>query len=156
MDELVKALRETDFGDVCVLCESELCRGKDCVILQAADAIEELQTYADLYEDLTEESQRVARKVIDSYPKWIPVTELLPEESEGLDWGEEPTLRFTSVWCCDVNTGTIGVRNRLKGKKTGIDGLDQYMKDTKWHWSHSWWEPTHWMPIVPLPEKPKE
>lgn len=42
-DELVKALRETDFGDVCVLCESELCRGKDCVIIQAADAIEELQ-----------------------------------------------------------------------------------------------------------------
>ena len=102
---------------------------------KAADAIEELEKAA---------------------PRWIPVKELLPEESEGLRWGEELTLRFTSVWCCDVNTGSIEVRNRLQGKKTGIECLDEYTKDTKWHWSHSWWEPTHWMPIVPLPEKPKE
>ena len=118
------------------------------VINEAADAIEELEKFyqimADAYEtEVTKE-------------RWIPVTELLPEESEGLRWCEELTLRFTSVWCCDVNTGTIEVRNRLQGKKTRIDGLDQYMKDTDWHWSHSWWEPTHWMPIVPLPEKPKE
>lgn len=44
MDELVKALRETDFGDTCVLCEHEdMCKGNDCIIIQAADAIEKLQ-----------------------------------------------------------------------------------------------------------------
>lgn len=44
MDELVKALRETDFGDTCVLCEHEdMCKGNDCIIIQAADAVEELR-----------------------------------------------------------------------------------------------------------------
>lgn len=89
-------------------------------------------------------------------PRWIPVTERLPEESKGMDWHEEMMIRFTSVWCCDVKTGTIEVRNRFQGKMTGNEYLDQYTKDTDWHWSKSWWEPTHWMPIVPLPEPPKE
>lgn len=54
--ELVKQLRETDFSDGCP-CEAEpMCESKDCVIIQAADAIEEL-----------------------SKPKWIPVTERLPD-----------------------------------------------------------------------------
>lgn len=51
---------------------------------------------------------------------WISVEERLPEESEGLNWHEDRTIRFTSVWCCDVNTGTIGVRNRLQCKKPGL------------------------------------
>ena len=107
--------------------------------------IKNLQEYANKYWD-----------TLAKIPRWIPVTERLPEESEGLRWREELTLRFTSVWCCDVNTGTIEVRNRLQGKKTGIEFLDRHTKDTNWHWSQSWWEPTHWMPIVPLPEPPKE
>ena len=42
--KLVKALRETDFGDTCVYCEySDMCKADDCIILQAAAAIEELQ-----------------------------------------------------------------------------------------------------------------
>lgn len=89
-------------------------------------------------------------------PKWISVEERLPEESEDLNWHEDKTIRLTSVWCCDVKTGTIEVRNRLQGKITGIEYLDQYTPDTDWHWSKSWWEPTHWMPIVPLPESQKE
>lgn len=68
--------------------------------------IKNLQEYASKYWDL-----------LKNAPRWIPVTELLPEESKGLNWGEEPTLRFTSAWCCDVNTGTIEVRNRLQGEK---------------------------------------
>ena len=40
--ELIKRLRETDFSGGCP-CEAEpMCKGKDCVIIQAADAIEEL------------------------------------------------------------------------------------------------------------------
>lgn len=128
-EELVKRLRDAaHWADKGLVIDPS-------VHYEAADAIEGLEKAA---------------------PRWIPVKELLPEESEGLRWCEELTLRFTSVWCCDVNTGSIEVRNRLQGKKTGIECLDEYTKDTKWHWSHSWWEPTHWMPIVPLPEPPKE
>ena len=68
---------------------------------QAADAIEELQTYADLYKDMTEESQRVARKVIDSYPKWIPVTERLPENHDDylvyIIGGEYDQISWTQI-----------------------------------------------------------
>lgn len=43
-DDLIKAIRETDFGDKCVMCEhSDMCMDKDCIILQAADIIEEQQ-----------------------------------------------------------------------------------------------------------------
>lgn len=89
-------------------------------------------------------------------PRWVSVAERLPEECEGLDWHEDLMIRFTSVWCCDAKTGTLEVRNRLQGKMTGNEFLDQYTKDTDYHWSKSWWEPTHWMPIVPLPQPPKE
>lgn len=43
---------------------------------EAADAIEELSKENEsLGEDLTEKGEKVAREVIDKYPKWIPVTE---------------------------------------------------------------------------------
>ena len=41
-DELVKALRVTDFADGCPCMSSCYCEGNDCIILQAADAIEQL------------------------------------------------------------------------------------------------------------------
>lgn len=47
-EKLVEALRDTDFGDACDYCEhSDMCKDDDCIILQAADAIEKLVT---LYE----------------------------------------------------------------------------------------------------------
>lgn len=42
--DVVKTLRDTDFHQDCDYCEhSDLCKDKDCVILQAADTIERLQ-----------------------------------------------------------------------------------------------------------------
>jgi len=124
------------------------------VLNGAADAIEELsREYESIAASLTE-SVELVRKL--QSPRWIPVTERLPEESESLNYHEEMTIRVTSVWCCDAKTGTIEVRNRFQHKITGIQFLDQNIQDTDWHWSKSWWEPTHWMPIVPLPEPPKE
>lgn len=103
--ELVKQLRETDFSDGCP-CEAEpMCESKDCVIIQAADAIEEL-----------------------SKPKWIPVTERLPESGKesvliALRWGE-----VDIGWCEDGRWRSEFVNEYEDG------------------------EVTHWMP---LPEPPK-
>ncbi len=86
-------------------------------------------------------------------PKWIPVTELLPEESEGLKWHEDMMIRFTSVWCCDAKNGIVGERYRLQEKVT-VNGYS--VQRPNWEWSKAWWEPTHWMPIAPPTELPKE
>jgi hypothetical protein len=45
-------------------------------------ASEELQPYIDLYKDLAEKAEKVAREVIDKYPKWTPATERLPDYDE--------------------------------------------------------------------------
>ena len=43
-EQLVEALRHTDFGDTCDHCERwGMCKDDDCIILQAAAAIEALQ-----------------------------------------------------------------------------------------------------------------
>lgn len=40
-DELIKALRETDFSDGCPCELSEMCKDADCIIMQAANRLEE-------------------------------------------------------------------------------------------------------------------
>lgn len=41
-DELIRALRGTDFSDGCPCELSEMCKGAECIIIQAADRLEEL------------------------------------------------------------------------------------------------------------------
>ena len=65
LDELVKALRETDFSYGCPCGAEPLCKDKDCVIIQAADAIEELMRRCEQFQYMP-------------LPAWIPVTERLP------------------------------------------------------------------------------
>ena len=64
-DELLKALRETDFSYGCPCGAEPLCKDKDCVIIQAADAIEELMRRCEQFQYMP-------------LPAWIPVTERLP------------------------------------------------------------------------------
>ena len=55
-EELVTALRNTDFSDGCPCEAANLCIGKDCIIIQAADAIEglleQLEQKAGCFNDL--------------------------------------------------------------------------------------------------------
>ena len=81
-DELVKALRETDFSDGCP-CEAEpMCNNKDCVILQAADAIEELMRRCEQFQYMP-------------LPAWVPVTKRLPEPDTNV---LVKSGSFVSVW----------------------------------------------------------
>ena len=115
MDELIKRLRE--LASITEHCENiESCDGcsKEDICLsftnkriievatQAADAIEELQLYADLYKDLTAKGETIAREVIDKYPKWIPVAERLPSDFVSVqahmtDAGNFPPVREAYV-----------------------------------------------------------
>lgn len=83
---LVKALRENaewaegNIWEVPIMLPDNL--------KQAADAIEELLAYADLYKGLTEKGQTVARKLIDAYPKWIKIESRPMAEEERKEWSE--------------------------------------------------------------------
>ena len=77
MDELVKRLWECASGE-CFNCSqyTKTTNASVCskeLMKQAADAIEELQGRAKVLE-------KVADKWCEAVPKWIPVTERLPEE----------------------------------------------------------------------------
>lgn len=140
-DNLVKRLWECTSGE-CFNCSqytpttnASVCQKE--LMKQAADAIEELQTYADLYENLTEESQRVARKVIDSYPKWIPVTERLPSEGTNVLVYEFGSVEQAYTTTYTVDRSLCWVVNGVSYHR--ISGADCPIK---------WW--------MPLPSPPKE
>lgn len=101
-EELVKRLRERS---VFLFPHHGESRSYDAdLIHEAADAIEELSAYAELYQNLTEKSQKTARKVIDASPKWISV------EKDGLP--SEP------------NEYLVYVRDGITDKQTVIPDLD--------------------------------
>ena len=111
--ELIKRLRETsiDFG------ESD---HVSVMMIEAADAIEDLITA------LTASNEVIAK----SKPKWIPVTERLPEESGScliVDSGHVTEAFYGKEWAGDNWT----------------DPVEMYMT----------FHPSHWMQ---LPQPPKD
>lgn len=85
--KLVAAVRDTDFGDTCVYCEhSDMCKDADCIILQAADAIEELQQIADHHEQTAKDYWKEACEYKAQLPKrgkWIARTDVAPFKPDG-------------------------------------------------------------------------
>ena len=41
-DELIRALRETDWSECCPCEHEQMCKNADCIIIQAANRLEEL------------------------------------------------------------------------------------------------------------------
>lgn len=137
-DELIKWLRDSEHQIDCCICDRDCCypdgkvHGK-CIIIEAADAIEELSMK--LHGDeaaISGMKREIERMVVADKPRWIPVTERLPEQGK-----RYLVIRFDEVT-----------------KTRFIDIL--------WHDAHDlWWNRlykgqynvTHWMP---LPQPPKE
>ena len=83
-------------------------------------------------------------------PKWIPVTERLPEEDKRVRFSDDGRMRFTTVLAY-TEYGRIIPKNRLLVRPTGNEYLDTQVTDG-WVWARGTEDVTHWMP---LPEPPK-
>lgn len=131
MDKLVKDLRENH--------DKYFARD-----MQAADVIEQLskdlersKEWEKFWEKEANEALKKFQTTVASMPRWIPVTERLPEKQgwciacvfyRGIQWGDITTKGFTTVCPAYFFEGTF--------HKVSSEG-----------------EVTHWMP---LPEPPKE
>lgn len=119
-EDLIKRLRYAVTYDPRIVVQ-------DCK--DAADIIEELQTYADLYEYISSLSLKLARSVLEAWPKWIPVSDRLPE----------PNTRVIGFMAWKG----ITVIEYQNGKWYSIDHLQPLPDEAV----------THWMS---LPKPPKE
>ena len=164
-DELIKRMRDSKHEIDCSLCDRDCCyqdgkvHGK-CIIIEAADAIEELKMTADSYKRSMEAWADEAANV---QPRWVSVTERLPEN------GVHVLLSCkcgSGAYVCD------GFHTEKYSTPTQFyEDIDaDYDEDTdEYYFPEGWWEVvknwddyscvaiedtvTHWMP---LPEPPKE
>ena len=123
-DDLVKRLRNAaQWADKGLVITPSVC-------LEAADAIEELSKAQAQW---IEQERNVLLK---SIPKWIPVTERLPELG------------------VSVFTYCPAIRN------IEIQSLEKHVGNLHWENQHGDWQDLEavdlWMPLPPLPEPPKE
>ena len=126
-DELVKRLRMR------ANLFKQINQMENCIMDEAADAIEELQAQL-MY------SNDAAKKIAEKVPKWIPVTERLPE-----------TIR-EHYWVC-TDTG-YQCECRWTNNKFGLGESDN------WGWSifdiPQYHKVVAWMPLHEPYEPPKE
>ena len=106
------------------------------IILMAAE-IEELKTYAELYQSLTDKSQKMARNLLDAYPKWIPVTERLPEPNAVDKYG------FAKGYLVKTDRHVMMHTARYNGEWWILWGKAEVITDAV----------THWMPLPKLPKE---
>ena len=120
-EELMERLRncatEAAPCKTCGMVEDSACT--DTLMKQAADAIEELQAQL-MY------SNDAAKAIADKVPKWIPVTEMLPEE-------------YSIVLLCSYGDVVVGSYDSEYKEFRDLNGFHRLC--------------THWMP---RPKPPKE
>ena len=130
-DKLIRQLRncaiESAPCKACDMVNDDSCT--DGLMKQAADAIEELSTVV-----------RVQKAVLEKFPRWIPVTERLPEERINPNTRDFEYVLCVTIWG-DVRPYKYGTPTGEKEAHfwNGAGYVDAYV--------------THWMP---LPERPEE
>ena len=127
-ENLVAWLRDKDFEPICPCGDESICQGKDCAVLQAADAIEELSRELDSVNELV-------TALDGAIPRWIPVTEWLPKT------GEYVLVRFKNN---DMAVACIFERDENFT-------FWRAMTDEEWCVDCDT-EPSHWMPLPEPPE----
>lgn len=71
--ELAKSIRETDFSDGCPCGAEPLCEGEDCIIVQAADAIEKLNAEVEALKHDVERYIQINTDLNDEYEELLQV-----------------------------------------------------------------------------------
>ena len=137
-DELVKRMRDSEHEIDCSLCDRDCCypdgkvHGK-CIIIEAADAIEDLEFVCNRYE-------KDYKDLCSYLPRWIPVTERLPKAER------------KSYWVC-TDTG-YQCECRWTNDRFGIIESDE------WGWKifdiPQYQKVVAWMPLPDPYEQPKE
>lgn len=165
-DELVKVLRKYScpkYSDGCGMCPSFKFGCAIRAIQQAADAIEKLQNKLSLSDETGRALCHTAHKLLDEVPRWIPVTERLPENDVHV------------LLSCKCGAGAYvcdGFHTEKYSTPTQFyEDIDaDYDEETdEYYFPEGWWEViknwddyscvaiedtvTHW---TPLPQPPKE
>lgn len=110
-----------------------------------------LWSKAELYEKLKRYEDAEECGEIGSVPRWIPVTERMPED----DYVPGDKTVQIKVIVCNVNNGSRSIRTltRCWDRWLSIDGN---VREWKWRWTWSKNvrdnEITHWMPLFELPK----
>lgn len=91
-------------------------------------------TYSELYEELTDKGIKTIRELLDNFPKWIPVTERLPELHE-------------EVLVCNGEYGLSGLGFAAVAVWDGTDWIETWDRRTAIHCVTNW---------MPLPKPPKD
>ena len=144
-EELVKRLRAVTDGshedkcDGCPYDEDYPCCVDclDTMLKQAADAIEELSLIAESNERSAAMWAETAGKAVEQIPRWIPVTERLPEED----------CQVLAYYGFDHGDGYLGM--------TFIQVLDYYARDPAPHFQYeglNGMRVSHWLPLPEPPE----
>ena len=120
--------------------------------MKKADLIDYIRCLENNYNAAVWFNENQARYVESlNLPKWIPVSERLPEDDERVREHKDFRLSLRSVLIHDKERGVL-IANRYKVVACGTVCLDELVTDG-WVWSNNAQNVTHWMP---LPEPPKE
>lgn len=119
--KLVAALRNNDWSDACPCCDEAMCKDDDCIILQAADAIEAIDRLLDQNTERCEALRGQLREAHESYERHLNELEAqMPKRGEWeLIDGAEP-MRWGCSRCKYLSWETSNYCPRCGARMTEV------------------------------------